>query len=190
MSSTLIKDYAFAPITNEQKSIWNFKELNKQLDICLKSAAKKILDNEEVDETNIVNGFLESIKETYFSTQEKKKKATAEKKKQGRSSYILFCDDYRESTAAEHPELKATEVASLLGQKWNALSLEEKQPYIDHANEIKEQIKAGTYVFPEKAKRNSKKQPKTESVKSESTKPDSKEGKSTSSKSDKGKKKN
>ncbi|KAJ8652740.1 hypothetical protein O0I10_011622 [Lichtheimia ornata] len=52
-----------------------------------------------------------------------------------KSSYILFSDDHRQETRKETKSGKASDVVTLLAQKWNALSDAEKQPYIIKAKE-------------------------------------------------------
>lgn len=44
-----------------------------------------------------------------------------------KSSYILFSDDHRQETRKETKSGKASDVVTLLAQKWNALSDAEKQ---------------------------------------------------------------
>ncbi|KAI8886170.1 hypothetical protein K501DRAFT_178371 [Backusella circina FSU 941] len=50
--------------------------------------------------------------------------------KRNLTSYIYFVQDVRERIAQENPSLSATDVARVLGEKWNALTDKEKQPYI------------------------------------------------------------
>ena len=48
-------------------------------------------------------------------------KQKKEKSKRQKSAYMLFSDENRAQVRAEFPELKATEVMSLLSKRWNEL---------------------------------------------------------------------
>lgn len=50
--------------------------------------------------------------------------------KRNLSSYMLYYRDSRVDLAAKNPELKAVDMARVIGDKWNALSDKEKQPYV------------------------------------------------------------
>lgn len=70
-----------------------------------------------------------------------KKKKKVEKDpnapKRNLSSYMLYSQAVRPATVAKHPDLKAVEIAKLIGEKWNALTDKEKQPYVKQAEKEK-----------------------------------------------------
>lgn len=53
--------------------------------------------------------------------------------KRGLTSYFLYAKQVREDTKKENPEMKITEIAQAISQKWRALSEEEKEPYNQEA---------------------------------------------------------
>ncbi|KAG1287491.1 hypothetical protein G6F66_009885 [Rhizopus arrhizus] len=57
--------------------------------------------------------------------------------KRNLSSYMLYSQAVRPKLAAEHPDLKAIEIAKLVGVMWNKLSEKEKALYIKQAEKEK-----------------------------------------------------
>lgn len=47
----------------------------------------------------------------------------------GRTAYIIWCHDNRAELAKEHPDASFTDLAKLLGEKWKALSDDDKKVY-------------------------------------------------------------
>lgn len=63
-----------------------------------------------------------------------KKKSTRKKKdpdapKRSLSAYMFFANENRDIVRAENPGISFGQVGRLLGEKWKALSTEEKVPY-------------------------------------------------------------
>ncbi|CAO3598525.1 unnamed protein product [Absidia cylindrospora] len=58
--------------------------------------------------------------------------------KKNYSSYLHFCDEQRPLLTKEHPTFNQPELAKLLGEKWKALSDEDKKPYQKVATQDKE----------------------------------------------------
>merc|ERR1712039_1114589 len=54
------------------------------------------------------------------------------------SSYFLYAKDVRQATKEEFPEMKITDIAKEISKKWKLLSEEEKKPFADEANSLKE----------------------------------------------------
>ena len=78
------------------------------------------------------------------ATTEKRKRTTKAKKekdpdapKRPLSSYMLFCQDERETVKEEHPTFKAKEILTELGKRWKALDEDDKKTYTDRFNENK-----------------------------------------------------
>ncbi|KAI9365674.1 high mobility group box domain-containing protein [Pilaira anomala] len=78
-------------------------------------------------------------KEAEDKKNRKKKKADRDPNapKRNLSSYMLFSQAVRPETVEEYPDLKAVDIAKLIGEKWNALTDKEKQPYIKQAEKEK-----------------------------------------------------
>lgn len=75
-----------------------------------------------------------------------KRKAPADKpkkeKKEGApkralSAYMFFVKDWRERIKEENPDAAFGEIGKLMGAKWKEMSDEDKQPYVEQAEEDK-----------------------------------------------------
>lgn len=55
-----------------------------------------------------------------------------------RSAFFVFCADFRPKVKEETPGLSIGDVAKKLGERWNKISAEEKQPYEKKAAKLKE----------------------------------------------------
>ena len=64
--------------------------------------------------------------------------------KNARSSYIFFTNAMRSKMAGDHPGMKFTEQGVLMGEKWRALSAEDRVPYEEMARKDKERC---VYTF-------------------------------------------
>ncbi|CEJ01261.1 hypothetical protein RMCBS344292_15295 [Rhizopus microsporus] len=60
--------------------------------------------------------------------------------KRNLSSYMLYTQAVRPKVAAEHPNMKAIEIAKLVGEMWNKLSEKEKMPFIMQAEKEKQRF--------------------------------------------------
>ena len=65
---------------------------------------------------------------------------TVTRKARAPTSYIYFCNEKRAEVKESFPDLKFVDVGRKLGEMWNNLSAEEKQPYIKLYNARKEEI--------------------------------------------------
>ena len=101
------------------------------------------------------------------------------KPKRGRSSYILFCDDYRHIVKTKFPELTNKELTSKLAELWREL----KQNNVPKFNEYEEkslkereiykqqmQIYDSTLEKPKKSKKPKEDKPKEEKIKEDKPK--------------------
>ncbi|CAD8047748.1 unnamed protein product [Paramecium primaurelia] len=68
---------------------------------------------------------------------EQKKERDPNAPKRPLTAFFLFSQKYREKVLERNPEVKLTQISQMAGQKWNSMSEEEKQPYIDQYNEAK-----------------------------------------------------
>ncbi|EWM23164.1 fact complex subunit ssrp1 [Nannochloropsis gaditana] len=84
-----------------------------------------------------------------------KKKKRAKKDpnapKQALSAYMLFTQASREAVKAEQPGLKVTEISKVMGERWRALSAEEKKVFEDQAASAK--VRYGEELRAYKAKK-------------------------------------
>ncbi|KAG0751912.1 hypothetical protein G6F57_017189 [Rhizopus arrhizus] len=70
------------------------------------------------------------------------KKARRSKKdpsapKRGLSAYMFFSQDQRPNVKEENPKASFGEIGKILGERWKALSEEEKKPYLKKAEDDK-----------------------------------------------------
>ena len=65
---------------------------------------------------------------------------TVTRKARAPTSYIYFCNEKRAEVKESFPDLKFADVGRKLGEMWNNLSVEEKQPYIDQYESRKKEI--------------------------------------------------
>lgn len=68
----------------------------------------------------------------------KEEEEEEEKIKRPMNAYMHFCAESREEVKKENPDAKAKDILHLLGDKWKALSEEEKKKYNDLAAKDKE----------------------------------------------------
>jgi hypothetical protein len=188
-------EYGFIPVhvaKNKGLQIsFNSSSIQKQFETFLKQFIDSLTDYEnEVDENVIREFFMKALKDTYFQEEEKKKQQKEKKSKNAPTGYILFCKDKRPELVEQFPEKSVTELAKEFGAMWKSATKDVKDYYNNQSEEIKKQIKDGTYVFPEKKKRNSSSNSsenatngKGKSKKSESS--NKSEQKSTSTKAEK-----
>jgi len=62
--------------------------------------------------------------------------------KRSASSYFLFGNSVRKQIKEENPDLKVTEIAKLIGERWGKLSEEEKKPFNEQAVKLKSEYLA------------------------------------------------
>lgn len=138
---------AFLPVSQTQKNAFNYKELSKLVSAFIEQTTKSIvsLPQEEITEEKISELIKNSIESVYkveeSSSASSAKQPKAKRAKQAFTSYIYFCKEQRSVIKEENPESNPTEITTLLAEKWNSLSDEEKQPYVDMHNEEAEQLK-------------------------------------------------
>lgn len=87
-----------------------------------------------------LSGWKEEQKLTASKKAAKKPKDVNAPKKPP-TAYFLFTNKVRAAVTAANPDMKITEIAKVLGQKWKEISEEEKKEYQDEAAKLKEQHK-------------------------------------------------
>jgi len=68
------------------------------------------------------------------------------------SAFFIFCGDFRTKVKSEQPDASIGDVAKKLGLMWNALSVEDKQPYEKKAAKLKEQYDKDITAYRAKGK--------------------------------------
>lgn len=63
------------------------------------------------------------------------------------SAFFLFCGDRRPKIKADHPGLSIGDTAKKLGEMWNSLTPEEKQPYEKNAAKMKDKYDKELSVY-------------------------------------------
>ncbi len=84
-------------------------------------------------------------------------KACGEKPKRPISCYIVFSNTRRKELKAENPEMKNTELTSLLGAEWKELSEKKKLPFKKEAEKIKAAYEKKMEVYNKKLEAYNKK---------------------------------
>ncbi len=99
--------------------------------------------------------------------QVEKLKKNKEGPKKAKSSYICFCDEERAQVKLDNPDMKATEITSELGARWNRLKEDpERADELERYREMSESDKSryetekADFVPTENSKKRGKKQPK------------------------------
>lgn len=104
-------------------------------------------NKKEDKEAKATSKSKETKKEKKASSKSKDKKPKANKNKEEEeeekikrpmNAYMHFCAESREEVKKENPDAKAKDILHLLGDKWKALSEEEKKKYNDLAAKDKE----------------------------------------------------
>ena len=67
----------------------------------------------------------------------KRAKKTAAGPKRATTAYFFYTNEIRPQVKEQHPDMKVTEMAKVMGSKWKELSADEKQKYVDMATEDK-----------------------------------------------------
>jgi ABC-type transporter MlaC component len=59
--------------------------------------------------------------------------------KKPKSGYMFFCDEHRRVVMTKNKSAKMGEISKILGNMWKKMDEEEKKPYMDQAEEAKEE---------------------------------------------------
>lgn len=77
----------------------------------------------------------------------RKKKKDPNAPKRSLSAYMFFANENRDSVRNENPGITFGQIGRLLGEKWKALSVEEKVPYEDKAQQDKKRYDNEMQIF-------------------------------------------
>mmetsp|Transcript_28966 Transcript_28966/g.60305 ORF Transcript_28966/g.60305 Transcript_28966/m.60305 type:complete len:292 (-) Transcript_28966:54-929(-) len=69
----------------------------------------------------------------------KKRKRDPNAPKRSPPAFFLFVNHCRPELKMQYPELRHTELVKMLGQKWSQMSEEEKRPFRDHEEQLRQQ---------------------------------------------------
>lgn len=155
--SDFCEDFAFVPITSVHKSAFNVKDLKRKFESFRRGVFTEVANLEEVSEA-IIQGIIDkNVVEHYGPMLEE---MTAPKKKpkreQAPSAYLLFSNAIHEEILRENPGISFKDTGAKKGEKWHAMTEEEKKPYFEQSAGIKAAMENGTYVKPEPKKSKSK----------------------------------
>lgn len=96
----------------------------------------------QTDTESTVEGTVVSEATTTATTTTKKKRNMKKKNKKTSSrtpsSYVLFSMEHRKKIVEESPDMSLGEVSKQCGGAWKALSEDDKKPWVDKANELKQ----------------------------------------------------
>ncbi|CAL5018825.1 unnamed protein product [Urochloa decumbens] len=82
----------------------------------------------------------------------RKKAAASGKPKRPPSAFFVFMSEFRQEYNAQHPDNKSVAaVSKAAGEKWRAMSEEEKQPYVDQAGQKKQDYEKTKANFDKKS---------------------------------------
>ncbi|AQK73437.1 high mobility group box protein2 [Zea mays] len=82
----------------------------------------------------------------------RKKAAASGKPKRPPSAFFVFMSEFRQEYQALHPGNKSVAtVSKAAGEKWRAMSDQEKQPYVDQAGQKKQDYEKTKANFDKKA---------------------------------------
>uniref|UniRef100_A0A0E0K3F4 HMG box domain-containing protein n=1 Tax=Oryza punctata TaxID=4537 RepID=A0A0E0K3F4_ORYPU len=88
----------------------------------------------------------------------RKKAAASGKPKRPPSAFFVFMSEFRQEYQAAHPDNKSVAaVSKAAGEKWRAMSEQEKAPYVDKAGQKKQDYEKTKANFDKKESTSSKK---------------------------------
>jgi len=133
-------------VTRELGARWNaLKESKKAADkkAMIKYTKQAAEDRERYDAEKADYVPLE-VDETEVSAPKRRGgKKRADGPKRGKSAYLFFCQEHRDSVKEENPEMKATEITSELGRLWKEFSTnEENAEELERYNDLAAEDKA------------------------------------------------
>jgi hypothetical protein len=144
-------DLGFADLAKKVGAAW--KELpaeEMETYVCIAKADKARYDEEMKTYVPPAESEVPGTDKKNFKPKKKRKHPDAPKK--GLSSYLCFTMSMRPQLTKEHPNMTFRELAVALGQKWKALSSEEKVPFEEQAAASKKEAQAKMIEFEKKQK--------------------------------------
>uniref|UniRef100_A0A8C5ZJU6 HMG box domain-containing protein n=1 Tax=Marmota marmota marmota TaxID=9994 RepID=A0A8C5ZJU6_MARMA len=121
----------------------NFLELSKKYSERWKTMSAKEKGGKFEDMAKADKAHFEREMKTYIppkgETKTKFKDPNAPKRPP--SAFFLFCSEYHPKIKGENPDLSIGDVAKKLGERWNNIAADDKQPYEKKAAKPKEKYK-------------------------------------------------
>ena len=110
-------------------------------------------DDDEDDEDEDDEVAPKKAKKAAAAQPAKRKKKDPNAPKRATSSYFFFASDVREEVKAANPGASITDISKLIGERWKAMSEDDKKPYTDKAEADKARYarEMADYVPPEDA---------------------------------------
>lgn len=90
----------------------------------------------ELDQEEKMEEMIDKFVDQSISKMKVKKDKNEPKKP--KTSYMFFCDEYREDVRTNNPELKMGGISKVLGKKWKKVTEAEMEKYKKKAEEAKE----------------------------------------------------
>lgn len=69
---------------------------------------------------------------------ERKEKKDVNAPKRGKTAFLFYCDDHRDTVKKANPDAKMTDLSKILGEQWGKLSDSQKKKYNDLAQADKD----------------------------------------------------
>jgi hypothetical protein len=82
--------------------------------------------------------YVDQSNEDKAKKEDERKKEKSDKPKRPTTAYLIFSNDNRDSIKEKNPNMKVTDIAKVLGGMWREMGDDEKQPYVDRAEQEKE----------------------------------------------------
>ena len=86
---------------------------------------------QDVNQKDKIDAMLEMYVDKSYMAVKRKRDSSAPSA--ARNGYQIFCEDARPRVKKENPEKKMTQLSTLLGNEWKALTEEQKKPYQERA---------------------------------------------------------
>lgn len=93
------------------------------------------------------NGSAGAASGTTDKTKKKKPERDPNAPKRNLSSYMLYSQSVRPDVVKQHPNVRPVDIAKLIGEKWNALTDKEKQPFVKAAEKEKARFDKETKTY-------------------------------------------
>ena len=107
----------------------NLSNMMKTMMKSHESLVRAVCTELKVEDETVVDELIKKLLDTKFTSVKAKKDPN--RVKRAKSAYFFFCDDKRKEIQEENPGKNMGEISKILGQRWKALSTEDRQKYND-----------------------------------------------------------
>jgi len=120
---------AFMPISQSEKSLFNFKALSDSTNAWIVKLAKGLADLSVHDEQTIKSYVINSLESSFSSGKKTKKAKSADDIKHPKTAYIFFCSEHRKAVKEQNPNMSSKEITSELAKMWGDIDEDTKAKY-------------------------------------------------------------